>query len=440
MNNPPRRGRTGLSGHRDFRSLWIADTVSQFGVQVSILAMPLVAVVYLHSGPQAVGLLVALEFLGSLLIGLPVGVWCDRRRRRPIMVCADLVRAVLLASVPLAAWYGALTIWQLYAVALAQGFATVFFDVAYQSYLPSLIDPADLVEGNTKLQASASVAQMAGPSVAGVLVQLLGAPAAITANAVSFGLSGLFLANIRRSEPAPSRPEKLRLLREVGAGLGLVLRDPILRALAGATAVVNFFMSAFAAVITTFLARDLGLSAGLIGVLLTAGSAGGFAGALATPGLIRRAGHARAVWLPTVVGLPLGLLIPMTHGGGGLVAFVVGWFGCSSAIVAYNIAQVSLRQTLCPERVLGRMNATMRFLTWGVMPLGALLGGALGAGAGTRPTLWAAQIGELLVPLVLLASPLRRIRAPLAGAHEPAHEPAREPAPEPAAEPAPELL
>lgn len=147
MSNLPRRRRTGLSGHRDFRSLWIADTVSQFGVQVSVLAMPLVAVLYLHSGPQAVGVLVAMEFLGSLLIGLPAGVWCDRGRRRPIMVCADLVRAVLLASVPLAAWCGALTIWQLYAVALAQGFATVFFDVAYQSYLPTLIPPETWSKG-----------------------------------------------------------------------------------------------------------------------------------------------------------------------------------------------------------------------------------------------------------------------------------------------------
>jgi MFS family permease len=419
MSDLPRRRRTGLSGHRDFRSLWIADTVSQFGVQVSVLAMPLVAVLYLGSGPQAVGLLIAMEFLGSLLIGLPAGVWCDRARRRPIMVCADLVRAGLLASVPIAAWCGALTIWQLYAVALAQGFATVFFDVAYQSYLPTLIDPGHLVEGNTKLQASASVAQMAGPSVAGVLVQVLTAPAAIMANAVSFGLSGLFIANIRQAEPAPSRPEKPRLLREVGEGVRLVLRDPILRAIAAATAVVNLFMAVFAAVITEFLARDLGLSAGLIGVLMTAGSTGGLAGAFAAPGLIRRVGHARGVWLPLVVGVPLGLLVPLTYDGTGLIAFVIGWFGCSFAIVGYNIAQVSLRQTLCPPGALGRMTATMRFLTWGVMPLGALLGGALGAGLGARPTLWTAQLGELLVPLILLASPLRRIRDLPAAEQEP---------------------
>ncbi|MEU9129931.1 MFS transporter [Kitasatospora sp. NPDC048540] len=407
---PPRPRRTGLSGHRDFRSLWIADTISQFGVQVSILAMPLVAVVHLDAGPQAVGVLVALEFLGSLLVGLPAGVWADRRRRRPVLVGADLVRAVVLASVPLAAWCDVLTIWQLYAVALVQGVATVFFDVAYQSYLPTLVDPADLVEGNTRLQASASVAQMAGPSLAGALVQALTAPVAIAANAASFVLSGLYLAGIRRAEPAPpvaAGPQRPGLLREVGEGLRLVLRDPVLRALAAATAAVNFFTAVFAAVITTFLADDLGLSAGLIGLLMTAGSAGGLAGALAAPALIRRAGHARGVWLPTVVGLPLGLLIPTAGGGSGLAAFVVGWCGCSFAIVAYNVAQVSLRQALCPDGALGRMTATMRFLTWGVMPLGALLGGALGAAAGTRPTLWAAQLGELLVPLILIASPLR---------------------------------
>ena len=409
-----RRG--GLLWHRDFRLLWIGETVSQFGAQVSILAMPLVAVLTLKAGPGAIGVLVAMEFTAFLVVGLPAGAWVDRWRRRPVMIAADLTRFALLASVPVAAWAGALSIWQLFAVALLQGVGTVFFDVAYQSYLPSLLASADLIEGNAKLQGSASLAQVAGPAFAGYLVQLMNAPTAVNPAAVSgrrsFLASAAGIGAIRKHEAPPVRPEQSQFRAEIAEGLRVVLRHPILRMLAAASATVNFFTAVFATVVIVFLVRDVQLAPGSIGILLSAGSVGGLAGALSTSALIRLVGQARTVWLPLLVGCPLGLLIPLTHRGWALALFVIGWFGYSFAEVAYNIAGVSLRQQLCERRLLGRMNATMRFLSWGVLPFGALLGGLLGDAIGPRATLWVTQVGLLAVPLLLLASPLREMHRP----------------------------
>lgn len=409
VTEPRRRG--GLLRQRDFRLYWTGDAVSQIGTQISLLAIPLIAVLLLDASPFQVGLLVAVEFLGFLVVGLPAGAWCDRRRRRPIMVVADFVRCALLASIPIASAFDVLTLGHLLAVALLLGIATVFFDVAAQSYLPSLIPPADLVEGNAKLQANQSVALVAGPTVAGALVQALTAPVAIAFDAASFLVSALNIAAIRKSEPEPDRPRERHLGREIAEGIGIVLNNPILRTIASATATLNFFTAFFAAVIVIFLARELDLSPGAIGALMSAGGLGGVLAAIVAGRINRRFGQTRSVWLPLTVGVPLGLLIPVTQRGPLLVMFVVGWFGFSFALVAYNIAQVTVRQQLCPRRLLGRMNATMRFLSWGVMPVGALLGGALGESIGVRPTLWVIQIGQLLAPAILLLSPLRTLRS-----------------------------
>lgn len=404
------RRRGGLVWHRDFRLLWAGDTISQLGSQVSLLALPLVAVLFLHASTFAVGVLTALESAAFLLIGLPAGAWCDRVRRRPVMIAGDLARAALLASVPIAAALGVLSIGQLFAVALLHGIATVFFDIAYQSYLPSLVTRDDLMEGNAKLQASQSVAQVAGPTFGGFLVQLFTAPVAVLADAVSFLLSAICVGAIRTPEPPPERPEQRHLGKEIGEGLGFVLRHPILRMIAGSTGTGNFFNSVFAAVVVVFLVRTLHLSAGTIGVLMSAGSIGGIIGALTASAVARRIGQARIVWLSLAVTTPFGLLIPLTQPGGGLAFYVVGYFAFSYGVVVYNVAQVSFRQALCPARLLGRMNATMRFLVWGTMPLGALLGGALGTWIGLRPTLWVAQVGEFLAIGWLIASPLRGMR------------------------------
>lgn len=411
MRPDRQRGRRGgLVWHRDFRLLWTGDTISQLGSEVSVLALPLVAVLYLQATTFEVGLLTALQSAAFLLIGLPAGAWCDRVRRRPVMLAGDLVRAGLLASIPICAALGALTIGQLLGVAMLLGIATVFFDVSYQSYLPSLVGRDALVEGNAKLQASQSIAQVAGPTVGGFLVQAVTAPFAVLADAASFLVSAVCLWRIRAPEPAPPRPPKRSLAREIGEGLGFVLRHRILRMIAGTTGTANLFNAVNVAVLVVFFVRNLHLSAGTIGALMSAGSIGGVAGAMSAGWVGRGVGQARTVWLSLVVTSPAGLLIPLTQRGPGLALFVVGFFTFSFGVVVYNVAQVSFRQALCPAHLLGRMNATMRFLVWGTMPLGGLLGGALGTLIGLRPTLWVGAVGGVLATGWVLASPLRGMR------------------------------
>jgi MFS family permease len=310
-DRPGRRG--GLVWHRDFRLLWTGDTISQLGSQVSVLVLPLVAVLYLHASTFEVGVLTAMESVAFLLIGLPAGAWCDRVRRRPVMIAADLVRASLLASIPIAAGLGVLTIDQLFAVALLHGTATVFFDVSYQSYLPSLVSRSELMEGNAKLQASQSVAQVAGPTLGGFLVQLVTAPFAVLADSLSFLGSAACVALIRREEPPPAQPAQHHLGKEIREGLGFVLRHPILRMIAATTGTSNFFSSAFAAVVVVFLVRAVHLSAGAIGVLMSAGSVGGILGALTASWIARRIGQSRTIWLSVTATAPFGADWPSTR-------------------------------------------------------------------------------------------------------------------------------
>jgi MFS family permease len=407
-NEIKRSGR--LRGHRDFRFLWFGDTISQFGTQVSALAIPLVAVLYLHSSPVVVGVLFALEFTPFLVVGLPAGVWCDRWRRRPVMINSDLARFVLLASVTVSAWLRALTIWQVFAVVLLQGVATTFFDVAYQSYLPSLVGSDQLMEANAKLQGSAAVAQLSGPTAAGFLIQWLTAPVAVVFDAASYLISAVSVGALRHSEPGSVRIEGQSVRREMAEGLRYVAHHPLLRSLTMATAVLNFFMAMFSAIILVFLARNLHLSPGAIGLLMSAGSVGGIIGAVSVSALGQRLGTIRAAWLPLALGCTLGLLVPLARPGAGLAFFVAGWLGFSFAFTAYNVAGVTLRQQLCPKELLGRMNATVRVLCVGPMPLGALLGGVLNGSLGAHTSLWVTQVGALAVPAILLLSPLRTTR------------------------------
>jgi MFS family permease len=367
-------------------------------------------VVVLHASTLQVGVLTALESAAFLLVGLPVGAWCDRRRRRPVMIAGDVARAVLLASVPLAAALGRLGIGQMFAVALLLGVATVFFDVSYQSYLPTLVPRSRLVEGNATLQASQSVAEVAGPGLAGYLVQLVGAPVALLADAVSFAASAVLLGTVRAREPVPRRPGRADLRAEIGEGLRFVLGHPLLRAIAGTTGTANLFNAASTAVVVVFLVRTLHLSAATIGLLLSTGSIGGVLAALTASRVARRIGQARTVWASMAVLRPVGLLVPLARPGAGLVLFAVGHAAVSASTVLYNVAQVSFRQGLCPPHLLGRMNATMRFLVWGTMPLGGLLGGVLGTWIGPRPTLWVTAAGGVLATGWVLASPLRGLR------------------------------
>jgi MFS family permease len=408
--------RGGLWRHADFLKLWSAETISQFGSQITGLALPLVAIITLDVSAFQVSALYVIEFAPFLLISLPAGVWVDRLPRRPILILGDLGRAALLATIPIAYALDALTIWQLYAVGFFVGICTVFFDVAYQSYLPSLVDRTALVEGNSKLEISRSAAQLSGPAAAGVLVQALKAPYAILLDALSFLASGLFVLGIRkREENVPTRAErkesKTSMRAELREGLGWVLGNPYLRTISMSTATFNFFGSMMQAILAVYLVRSLGMSPFLIGVIFAVGNLGYLAGALLTNRISRRIGVGPAIVVGGMAGIAQ-LLIPLAPQE---AHAAVPWLVASGLIVGfgvvlYNVTQVSMRQAITPERLQGRMNSSIRFIVWGVMPLGLLAGGALATSFDLRTAIWVGAIGNSLSWLPLVIGPVKSLR------------------------------
>jgi MFS family permease len=404
------RRRGGLWHHLDFRRLWIGETVSQFGSAISNLALPLVAILVLHASTFEVGVLATLESLAFLLVGLPAGAWVDRMRFRWVLITNDVVRFAALGSIPLAQLAGVLTIGQMYLVAIVVSVSTVFFDVAYQSYLPELVERQALVEGNAKLQASESVAQVAAPSIGGVLIQALTAPYAVLVDAVSFLWSASWVAAIRARVPKPARKPDRNLAREIGEGLRFVVGDRMLRAIAMCTGSANLFNAMGGAVIFVLLARQLHLSAGLIGLLTSISAVGGLVGSLIAARFARAIGQGPAIWISSLVFAPGAFVAPFVHRDWTLVLLAAGSLVTWTANVVYNVTQVSFRQGLTPPELLGRMNASMRFLVWGTIPLGAFLGGVLGSTIGVRPTLLIAAIGGCFAFVPVFVSPLRTMR------------------------------
>jgi MFS family permease len=403
-----RRG--GLWHHLDFRRLWIGETVSQFGTFISQLALPLVAILVVHASTFEVGLLATFEMLAFLVVGLPSGAWVDRMRYRWVLIVNDLIRAAALGSIPLAHLLGVLTIGQLYVVALVTGVSTVFFDVAYQSYLPQLVERDALVEGNSKLQASESVSQIAGPGVGGLLIQILSAPYAVLIDAVSFVWSATWVAAIRAHPPKPERKPDRHLGREIGEGLRFVLSNRLLRSIAACTGSANFFSNVAFPLYYILLARELHLSAGVIGLFTSIAAIGGLIGSLVASRVATRLGQGPTIWISIAVSIPPAFVVPFIHRDWTLgllaVAQLINW----TAVVMYNITQVSFRQGLTPPHLLGRMNATMRFFVWGTIPLGAFVGGLLGSAIGVRETLFVAAVGGIVPVLPVFFSPLRHMR------------------------------
>ncbi|MFB4264247.1 MFS transporter [Nonomuraea sp. GTA35] len=395
---------------RDFRLLLFGQTTTQLGTQVSGVAIPLLAVVTLDASPLQLGLVTASGTVAFALIGLPAGAWIDRWRRRPVLVAADLARAALLATIPLAAFLGMLTIAQLVVVSLLAGAARVFFDVGYQSYLPSVVGRAGLLAGNSAMETFRAGGQVAGPGVGGWAVTVLGAANVVLVQAVTFAVSAASLLAIRAPEPPPPpRPLPGRLVAEIREGLAFVARTRVLRAVAITSAAGNFSFAIASAVSFVFMVRTLGLSPAAIGLVLAAGSLAALAGAALTPRLARRAGSARVIWLSLAVTGPIGLLSPLAQPGWALALLVAGTAAGELGQIVYAVTNVSLRQRLCPEHLLGRVNATMRFLMMSLFPLGALVGGVLGEAAGPRQALWTAAVVILLSPLPVYAA-LRGIR------------------------------
>jgi predicted MFS family arabinose efflux permease len=399
----PRR-RAGLFWNRDFRLIWTGETTSKLGSSVTGVALPLTAVAVLDAGTFQVALLSAAAWLPWLLIGLPAGAWVDRLPRRPVMLACDLASLLLFLSVPVAAWLHRLTIGQLLAVALGAGTASVFFQTAYQVYLPSLLDRAQVADGNAKLQAGEAAAQVGGPGAAGLITSLAGAANALLADAASFVISAACLLAIRARQPRLTRARRDSTLRgEIAEGLRFVVRDPYLRVLALFSAASNIGLFGFQSILVVFLVREVGVSPGAVGGLAAAASLGGILGAASATTAARRFGSARSLLIAEIGAAPFGLLIPLTTPGPGLALTVAGGFVIGAGAPLGNVLKGSSRQTYTPGHLLGRVTVSMQLVSYGTIPLGALLGGALGTALGVRPAMWIIMTGLAVTGLILLA-------------------------------------
>lgn len=404
---------TTLWRHADFMKLWAGQTVSQFGSMVTRDALPLIGVLVLRASPWQMGLLAAAGSAPVLFIGLLAGAWVDRLRRRPILIAADLGRAVLVASVPVAALLGRLTLVHLYIVAALTGVLTVFFDVAYQAFLPSLVAPEQVFEGNSKLSLTGSLAEIAVPGITGLLVQIISAPFTLALDALSFVVSTATLASIRTSEPSPPpRGPETSVAREIGEGLRVTWGQPLLRALALSTAWRDFFGSFYGALYSLYAIAVLGLTPAVLGLLIACGGLGALFGAALARTLARRLGQGPALVLASGMMSLLGLLTPLAGGPRWLIILCLLLPQLIGDLfrAAFEISALSLRQAITPVHLLGRVGASIGFLVGGVATLGLLAGGILGSTIGVRPAVWVASLGGALATLLLLFSPVASLR------------------------------
>jgi len=376
----------GAWGNRDFRRLWLADLVSQFGSRIDVLAVPLLAASTLGASVFEVSLLRTAETLPYLVLGLQVGAWCDRIRQRPLLIAADIGRAALIATVPVAALFGVLSLPQLLLVVLGVGLLGVFFDIAHQTYVPRLVPREQLPDANARLQTNLSMAAVAGPGLAGLIIQALGNAVALAADAVSYLWSALWLRRIETPDVRPD-PRPRRLLREIGEGLRVVRGNRVLLAISAHGAVSGLFQSAHLAIVIVFLSRDVGLSAWAIGLLGTASLTGALTAGLTARRLGERIGQGRA-----------------------LACYVAAGFFASYGVIVLNVFGMSFQQAVAPPELLGRVNSITHTLILGVVPLGSLLGGALATAFGMRATLQIAAAGVLASAAILVCSPLRKLR------------------------------
>jgi MFS family permease len=428
----------------DFTKLWSAATISLLGTQVSQIAIPAIAVLLLHAPPFEVALLGTIEFLPFLLFTLPAGVWVDRLPRRRILISGDVGRALMLATIPIAYVAGALTIWQLYVVGFVNGILTVFFDIADQSYLPTVLEREQLVDGNAKLQASMSVAQIIGQPLAGGIVGVLQAPFAVALDAISYVVSAILVFLIRRTERA-TRPRPAAaavaaeetadapaagasvvaetaaeasvtpdghagIRTEVAEGLHFVLRHRFLKSIAATTGLSNLFGNILFAIYPIYAYVNLGLTPELVGLAGGGFGFGAFLGAVTANRVAERIGVGPAIVASMAISGPSALLVPLaTHDTAVALLALSGFIGSWAAVV-YNVNQVSLRQAITPEPLLGRMNATMRFLVWGTIPIGQIVGGVIATAFGVYAAVWIGAIAGLFSFVPVALSPVRSLR------------------------------
>lgn len=401
---------------RSFRYVYAASLTASLGFQVGYLAVPVLAVSALDATPGQVGLLAVLSTVAFLLIGLPAGVWVDRSPRRAVMIAADLARAALYASIPLAWWTDALTIGQLYVVVLLTGVSTVFGDVAAQSFLPELVGRDRLVRANSLLMTTNATIQIGGRGFGGLLVQWLGAPIALALNAVTHLLSALALTRVRRAAATAPRRDRPAggFVRQLAEGVRHVLGSPLLRPLAVSLASINLTVNLMTTMLPVVFLRELELGAGVLGLFLGTAGVGALLGAVTARPLAARIGHGRALWLPGALVTPAGVLVALVDTGAGLWLAGFGWLALAWRTGIGNVIGVSLRQQVTPDALLGRMNATFRFLLTGAVAVGAGLAGLLGQYASVRTSLWVGAIGAALTWLPVYYSPLRTLADPAA--------------------------
>lgn len=399
-----------LLKHGDFRLFWAAQTASMLGTHMSRVVIPLLAATLLAASPFQMGLLQATQTVAYLLVGLPAGTLVDRMRRRPVLIVCDVLRALFLICTVVGFALGWMNFAGLMVVSLAIGLASVFFEIAYHSYIPAVVGMDHLVEGNAKLESTNATARMAGPALGGSLVQLVGAYLAVSFQAFAYLLSVGLLSRIRVVEEKPEHGERRSMGADIGSGLRFILRQPVFRAITGSAATYNFFYGMALPLVMLLLVDEIGLSGTTVGLLMAISGVGGITGATVAGWLTARLGQVRTMWISYLVTVPMTLLIPFSGEGWAIALFAIPWFIVSLGIVIYNVGQVSIRQALCPPEMLGRMNASVRFIVWGILSLGSLTGGVLGEWIGVRGSLLVAGIGMTSGVLWLLLSRVSRMR------------------------------
>jgi MFS family permease len=402
-----------LRRHADFRRLWAAQAVSEFGARITREGLPMMAVAGLAATPFQVGVLAAFRGGPSLVVGLSAGGFVDAHRRRPVLIACDLIRAAVLVALPVCAWLHLLAMWQVYVAAALVASASVVFDIADHAYLPSLIGREALTDGNARLSATESVAEVVGPALAGQLFQWLTAPFAVAVNAATYLVSALVLARIGHHEPAPEKPrQRTPWAERVSAGFRAAWAEPMVRPLFLMTLVNGLFGGIFSALYILFSLRVLHLTPGTLGLAIACGGAGGLLGTWLTKPMTERLGVGGAIVTAAVLGAASALLIPLAPAapGWGLAVLIVSQIGGDAFGVVVIVLATSLRQSVLPGKMLGRVAASFTALSGGLSVVGALAGGLLGQVLGAREALWIAAVGYSLGPLLLAASPLRRLR------------------------------
>ncbi|WP_037569940.1 MFS transporter [Phaeacidiphilus oryzae] len=414
--------------NRDFLLLWSGQGAGTLGPQVALVVLPLLALDQLHASSFQVSLLTSLGWLPYLLFSLPAGVLVDRLDQRRLMIACDLGRMLLLASVPLLALAGRLSLGWLYAVVGLAGVLTVVFTVAYRSRLPQIVSPDQLVDANGKLGLCESLAEIAGPGLGGMLTGAVGASRSLLANVLTYALSATTLGLMRSPrKPSPAVPPATRrppVRAELRQGLDFVRREPVLLRLLLTTSASNFFVTAQGAVAVTFMVRELRAPSSAVGLVFALGSVGGLLSGLLARRIADRFGSARIIWLSMLLPGPLYFLMPLAGHGWGVLWYSVGLSALSANATLFNTASLSYRQRVTPAALLSRVNAVYLWIAYGVIPLGSLTGGVLATAIGLRAALWVCALGMWSGALFVVFSPLRRMRdtplAAAAGVPEPA--------------------